>query len=193
MFIRLPSATATAMLLLASFAIADTPAPPLTDVARANALSQQLGSRLKAALEAALQQGGPMAAITVCRDQAQVIAAEVSRDSGWTVGRTALRVRNPANAPDAWERQILEGFTLAAEDGASVAGLSFHETTGNGDQRRWRYMKAIPTGPVCAACHGSNVDPAVLETIRAAYPDDQATGFAPGSLRGAFTVSRPAP
>lgn len=191
MFMRLPSTAA--MLVMASLAIAETPTSPISDLARANALSQQLGGRLKAALEAAMQQGGPMAAVTVCRDQAGVIAGEVSRDSGWTVGRTALRVRNPANAPDAWERQILEGFALAAEDGANVAGLSFHETTGAGDQRRWRYMRAIPTGPVCAVCHGSNVDPALKEAIRAAYPDDQATGFAPGSLRGAFTISRPAP
>lgn len=188
---RLPSAAI--MLFMASFAMADGAAPPADDVARANALSQQLGGRLKAALETALQQGGPMAAITVCREQAQAIAAEVSHNSGWTVGRTALRVRNPANAPDDWERQILEGFAQAAEEGANVAGLSFHETTGNGEARRWRYMKAIPTAPVCTTCHGSNVDPALLDAIRAAYPDDQATGFAPGSLRGAFTVSRPAP
>lgn len=188
---RLPSVAV--LLFLAPFALADNAAPPADDIARASALTQQLGSRLKAALETALQQGGPTAAITVCRDQAGPIAAEVSRDSGWTVGRTALRVRNPANAPDAWERQILEGFAQAAEDGASVAGLSFHETTGSGETRRWRYMKAIPTGPVCTVCHGTNVDPGLMEAIRAAYPDDQATGFAPGALRGAFTVSRPAP
>lgn len=188
---RLPSAAA--LLCVASLAIAEAPVPPADDVARAQALSQQLGSRLKAALETALQQGGPMAAITVCRDQAQAMTAEVSRDSGWTVGRTALRVRNPANAPDAWERQILEGFAQAAEDGANVAGLSFHETTGSGEARRWRYMKAIPTGPVCTVCHGTHVDPGLMDAIRAAYPDDQATGFAPGALRGAFTVSRPAP
>lgn len=188
---RLPSAAV--LLFMAPFALADGMASPADDAARANALSQQLGGRLKAALEAALQQGGPMTAITVCRDQAQALTAEVSRDSGWTVGRTALRVRNPANAPDAWERQILEGFAQAAEEGANVAGLSFHETTGSGDARRWRYLKAIPTAPLCTTCHGSNVDPALQEAIRAAYPDDQATGFAPGSLRGAFTVSRPVP
>lgn len=181
------------MLLLPSFALAGDAAVSADDIARADALSRQLGSRLKTALESAMQQGGPLAAITVCRDQARAITTDISGNSEWTVGRTALRVRNPANAPDAWERQILEGFALAAEEGANVAGLSFHETTGSGDARRWRYMKAIATGPLCAVCHGSNIDPTLLEAIRAAYPDDQATGFAPGSLRGAFTVSRPVP
>ncbi|HQV42262.1 MAG: DUF3365 domain-containing protein [Moraxellaceae bacterium] len=189
MFIRL--SLAATLLLLANLAVAADVTPPTDDAARANALSQQLGERLKVALQAAIKQGGPMAAITVCRDEAGPIAADVSRESGWTVGRTALRVRNPANAPDAWERQILEGFAMAAEDGANVAGLSFQETTGSGEAQRWRYMKAIPTGPMCTACHGSNIDPALEEAIRASYPEDQATGFAPGSLRGAFTMSHP--
>ena len=165
MFIRL--SLAATLLLLANLAVAADVTPPTDDAARANALSQQLG------------------------DEAGPIAADVSRESGWTVGRTALRVRNPANAPDAWERQILEGFAMAAEDGANVAGLSFQETTGSGEAQRWRYMKAIPTGPMCTACHGSNIDPALEEAIRASYPEDQATGFAPGSLRGAFTMSHP--
>jgi len=52
-----------------------------------------------------------------------------------------------------------------------------------------RYMKAIPTGPQCVVCHGENVAPALAETIQRLYPDDQATGFAPGDLRGAFTVT----
>ena len=190
MFIRL--SLAATLLLLANLAVAGDAASPAEDIARANALSQQLGERLKVALQTAINQGGPMAAISVCRDEAGPIAAEISSVSGWTVGRTALRVRNPANAPDAWERQILEGFAMAAEDGANVAGLSFQETTGSGDARRWRYMKAIPTGPMCIVCHGSNIDPALAEAIRTSYPEDQATGFTPGSLRGAFTVSHPA-
>lgn len=182
------------LLLLAPLAMAETgTAVAADDAARANALAQQLGARLKTALETAMQQGGPMAAITVCRDQAQVIAADVSRDSGWTVRRTALRVRNHANAPDIWEQQVLASFANAAAQGADIGTLTAQATdsvAAGSEGRRWRYMKAIPTGQVCTVCHGSNIDPALAAAIKASYPEDQATGFAPGSLRGAFSVSR---
>lgn len=51
-------------------------------------------------------------------------------------------------------------------------------------------MKAIPTGGVCIACHGAELDPAIAQKINELYPDDQATGYKPGDIRGAFTISQ---
>ena len=56
--------------------------------------------------------------------------------------------------------------------------------------RTYRYMKAIPVGEVCLACHGSSLDPELKATIDGGYPEDRATGFALGELRGAFTVTK---
>lgn len=50
-------------------------------------------------------------------------------------------------------------------------------------------MKAIGTEEVCLTCHGAAIAPAVLEKIQALYPDDKATGFGLGDIRGAFSVS----
>ena len=52
------------------------------------------------------------------------------------------------------------------------------------------YVKAIPTGNLCVACHGSNIQPDLLAAIKALYPSDKATGFKVGDLRGAFVVKR---
>ncbi len=53
-------------------------------------------------------------------------------------------------------------------------------------------MKAIPmAAEPCAACHGTDVKPDVKSEIDKLYPQDQATGFKPGELRGAFTISMP--
>jgi len=41
---------------------------------------------------------------------------------------------------------------------------------------------------MCLACHGDNIAPEVTAAIRAHYPEDQATGFATGQLRGAFSI-----
>ena len=54
-----------------------------------------------------------------------------------------------------------------------------------------RVMKPIVTGAPCLACHGTQVEPQLARLIRERYPDDQATGFREGELRGAFTLRRP--
>ncbi len=38
-------------------------------------------------------------------------------------------------------------------------------------------------------CHGSSLQPELKAEILCLYPNDQATGFKPGELRGAFTVT----
>ena len=60
-------------------------------------------------------------------------------------------------------------------------------------QRELRYAKAIVTQQLCVTCHGKPEDiPApLMEKIRAEYPDDQATGYSVGKLRGAVVVTRP--
>ena len=56
-----------------------------------------------------------------------------------------------------------------------------------------RYMSAIVTQPLCLTCHGSEIAPEVAAEIARHYPEDQATGFAAGDLRGAFLIEWPAP
>ena len=54
-----------------------------------------------------------------------------------------------------------------------------------------RLMRGIATEPGCLACHGAQVAPAVRTAIAAHYPDDAATGFAVGDLRGGLWVEVP--
>jgi len=145
---------------------------------------------LKGELTAVLEGEGPIAALEVCRKKAPEIAAKRSRETGAQMGRTSLRTRNPANAPDPWEEGVLEDFERRAAAGEDPAGLERFEVVEEAGGKTFRYMKAIPTGEVCTICHGPDVAPAVLAKIREAYPEDRATGFRPGEIRGAFTFSR---
>ena len=113
-----------------------------------------------------------------------------SEAEGLVVARTALRVRNPDNAPDEWEQTQLERFSTALAAGASPRSLKALERveTGDGDHV-WRYMRPILTGGLCLQCHGDVLAPEVAAAIAERYPNDQATGFALSSLRGAFTVT----
>lgn len=167
---------------------APAPAPDLA--AEARGLAAELGTRLRAELQAAMQAGGPVNAINTCNEKALPIAVELGEKAGWEVGRTSLKVRNPDNAPDTWERTVLDSFTARVAAGESAAGLEQQATITVGDKRYFRFMKAIPTGEVCTVCHGTSVAPDIQARLHALYPDDRATGYKAGDLRGAFTLTR---
>ncbi|MDE0371530.1 MAG: DUF3365 domain-containing protein [Rhodospirillales bacterium] len=148
----------------------------------------QLGQQLSAALLTALGTDGPVEAIGVCSVEASPIAARLSEQAGARVGRTALRIRNPENAPDDAAREVMEAFArdLAAD---AAAPPEHFETRPDGSAR---YMSAIVAQPLCVTCHGTEIAPEVSAAIAEHYPADQATGFAVGELRGAFIVEWPA-
>lgn len=177
--------------LVPSMARAGDASPPEPELAAARAAVKDLGERLRAELVAALNTGGPAAALGVCRTIAPAIADEASSAHGLDVGRTALRVRNPDNAPDAFERRVLEEFLRRIDAGSDPATLEHSEVVTRNGEATVRYMKAIPTAAEpCLACHGSAIEHGLQAEILRLYPDDAATGFSAGELRGAFTVSR---
>jgi hypothetical protein len=69
--------------------------------------------------------------------------------------------------------------------------MAYAERVEANGTKTFRFMKAIPTAELCLACHGKDLAPEVAAEIAESYPDDQATGFALGDIRGAFTLSKP--
>jgi len=160
-------------------------------VAEANAIIKDFMTNLKGELKRALKQEGPVGAIAVCQQAAPAVTKSVAAKHDWQVGRTALRLRNPENAPDDWEREVLKEFIARREAGADPKKLSVTKVENRDDEATFRYMKAIPLAKKpCATCHGTNVDPDLRAEILDRYPQDEAVGFKPGEIRGAFTLSR---
>ena len=151
----------------------------------AGALQEQLMSSMAA--------GGPIAAIEVCKIAAPEIAAMASDAHGWSIRRTSLKLRNPANAPDPWELAMLRGFEARRAAGEDPVTLDHAEFVIGDGRRTFRYMKAIGTQPVCTVCHGTSIAPEVAAALDALYPDDRARGFEVGDIRGAFSITQPAP
>ncbi|MFW8601568.1 Tll0287-like domain-containing protein [Desulfobacterota bacterium M19] len=152
---------------------------------------KELGTNLKKALKQAMKEGGPARAIAVCNEKALRIADKISLERGWRIGRTSLKYRNPANAPDAWERSVLLQFARRRAAGENPAGMEFSEIVNKNGRQEFRYMKAIPTAAICLKCHGRHIAPAIEKEIHKLYPDDLATGFKLGDIRGAFTITEP--
>ncbi|MBS0003046.1 MAG: DUF3365 domain-containing protein [Thioalkalivibrio sp.] len=156
-------------------------------VASQEAIKEFAGT-LQGHLMEAMQQGGPTEAISVCQQVAPQIAEDISAETGWSVGRTSLKLRNPDNAPDEWERAVLEHFEARRAQGTPASELSYHETVQEGDEEVFRFMRAIPTGGACLTCHGSEVGGDIQHALERMYPEDQAVGYAEGDVRGAFTI-----
>ncbi|MEP1444687.1 MAG: DUF3365 domain-containing protein [Paraglaciecola sp.] len=146
---------------------------------------KQYSTELKAALLGAIQQGGLENAVEVCQSQAPQIAKNLSSD-GWQINRTSLKARNENNQPDAWETQMLMQLDKTYKE----IGKSKPVIVSKIEENTFRYMQAIPTGPLCLSCHGQSVAPELLEKIQQHYPTDLAVGFTLEDIRGAFTLSK---
>ena len=155
-------------------------------VTESRALVQTYGADLKAALETAIANGGPIEALDVCKDQAPLIASTLSRQSGANIERVSRRYRNPASAPEPWQVEVLEQFDSANDGDPSLSEHIEHVAGGT------RYMKAIRIQPVCLVCHGDVLSDDVRQALDEHYPHDRARNYALGDLRGAFSVSWPA-
>lgn len=179
------------LLLLVAAACGDR-APGEAEVAAARQRASDAAAKLMGALftelQAALAKGPPEQAIDVCADRAPAIARAIGEETGLSVRRTSLRARNAANAPDDWERAWLErasaGTAPAVDDAEVVRKGGGHEL---------RYVRVVRLAEMCTTCHGApeKIPPAVKEAVARRYPDDRATGFQPGDLRGVVSVRVP--
>jgi hypothetical protein len=154
--------------------------------------AQEFMQKLGAILKQQLETGGTESAITVCKQAAPALATEYSTN-GRVVKRVSLKPRNKAlGTPDEWETRKLESAEHALQSGQAISTIEFSEVRDEADGRWLRYLKAIPTQPMCLQCHGKpyQISDSVKAKLAAEYPDDQATGYGAGSIRGAVSIKQ---
>lgn len=152
-----------------------------------------LATGLAGALTRARQERGLVGALDFCSLEALELTQEIQdeHDGRLDLKRTTLRWRNPANAPDPREERILE--YLRRREGLSPDSVP-SQLTARGPEGTVRYYQVLRTAPMCLNCHGDipSLSPDVRELIRERYPDDRATGYQEGDVRGVIRVEMPA-
>jgi hypothetical protein len=159
----------------------------LFDEARKVAMT--LPPKLLVALQEEIARTGAEGAVSVCKDMAPKMAGEVSQQTGWKIKRVSLKARNDARAiPDAWEKAALEDFDKRAAAGEPPAKLEKGERIGN----EYRFVKALPVQGLCLSCHGptEQLSPAIKAVLGQHYPNDKATGYSEGQIRGVISVRK---
>lgn len=152
----------------------------------ARAHGAELLKPFKMNLKSALLDGmeaGPVEAIGACSTAAPSIAAGLSVD-GVVMGRSSHKLRNPENAPPHWLARHLDSFAEGQQQDPLVLEL---------EDGRYGYAEPITTQGMCLVCHGESLAPEIAMRIGEAYPEDLATGFSEGDVRGVFWVEFPEP
>ncbi len=153
------------------------PASEAVALARASEGMKAYGGALKSRLLEEMGKGDAAAAAAVCATDAPAIAAQVAQDKGVTVGRSTSKQRNPANHGPEW----VQARQAQAESQVKPDGLS---EVLDGEAR---VLKPIYIEGPCLSCHGP--PESIAESTRAflaeRYPEDAATGYSMGQLRGA--------
>lgn len=152
--------------------------------AAAHKIVGDFSRELKSELLAAVNSGGPAHAITVCSELAPAIANQFSHENQMLVRRVSDRNRNPNNIPDSLQAVLLERFRQS-DSLEEVIVWKDYDTL-----EVFAYHKPIWTGQLCLNCHGPHekLDEEVQQALAEKYPNDQATGFQDGDLRGMFVV-----
>lgn len=183
---------ALSSLILSHFAVADSYDENAKKATYRSAI-KELGSTLKSELMTAMKAGGPVKALGVCHTKVPEISTQISEKFGLNITRTSLKPRNANNAPAPWEELVLKQFEERRAAGENPKTLEYFEMIEKDGQRQIRYMKAIRTGAPCLTCHGSEIEPDIQDKLKELYPEDKATGFKAGDLRGAFSITETLP
>lgn len=147
---------------------------------------------LKSVLMKNLIEGGPLQAITVCSDTAQELTNIIGEKNNVVLRRVTFKPRNPKDTADAFESKVLSRWHDEMSEGKLDNETNYLEIMNIGDETYARYMQPIFIQGPCLTCHGGEnmISSEVKNLLKEKYPDDKATDYKPGDLRGAISIKK---
>ncbi len=144
----------------------------------AQAADRKLRQTLMGRVQEVMGEDGPAAAVDICHKEAIPITEDIADEFGVAIGRISDQPRNPDNTGEDWVWSMID--TAGGE-----ARMEANDT--------FRRITPIELADGCTTCHGQQDDipQEVAEIVSTHYPNDQATGYEPGDLRGWVWVEVP--
>ncbi len=148
---------------------------------------KMLGGALKKEVKAKMKEdpSGSLA-MGFCSQKAEEITKDVNKKipSYAHVRRTSLKVRNEANKPDSIDKVIMNEYQENIQKNTFKPNDIKVVNIGN----VYRVYKPLLTKKMCLKCHGENISNDIKAVIKNVYPNDKATGFKEGDLRGVIVA-----
>jgi hypothetical protein len=147
-------------------------------------LLQTLGKNMKAHMK----KGGPMDALNFCANKAYSLTESVNKKlkDGVSVKRISLKERSSINRAEADEAKVLKAMQTLKD--ANVV-LPKHMVQKVSKDVYKFYKPLVINKGVCLKCHGDIQNKNLKDAIAKRYPQDKATGYKMGDLRGAIVVT----
>lgn len=165
--------------------------PAEADIQAARKAAVTFDNRMKREITDRLERGeDPVAVYLAYADNVPVWGMEISNAAQIDFSRTAITVRNPANAPDAWEMRQMELFNFMADAGQDPEAFETAEIVQEGNETVFRWIRPLVMGEACLTCHGEGVSERIKLLLGQEYPLDDALGYSEGQLGGAYSVRK---
>jgi len=146
------------------------------------ALLQKLGGEVKTNM----QSHGPVKTLEFCSLNALSMTDQVALETGTRIKRLTLKERNPVNAAAGEDEKLLEKWEQMVKNGQTLPAYELTKTA-NGTMAY--YKPLLINNEACLKCHGDiAADSPLAKALKATYPEDKATGYKMGDLRGMIKV-----
>ncbi len=151
-------------------------------------LSYALGTKkvLGANLMGALQEKGPVEAVTFCNERAYPLTDSMSVVFNAKIKRVTDRPRNPSNTANERELKHMKTFqTLVLNNEKLVPVVEDLE-------EKVQFYYPIVTNDLCLKCHGNpktDVSLEVRNLLQEKYPNDKALGYGINEVRGIWSIT----
>lgn len=160
-------------------------------VDRAKVIANETFGVLSSNLQFAIQSGGLTNAVPFCAVVAPPLTRGVANKHGVSLRRFSHKARNLLGRANEVELSVLKSFqALLVNNTNPPPAFATNLIAGKATV----FAPIVIQNEVCLKCHGvpgREIHPDVHSVIRRHYPEDQATGFSAGQLRGAWRIDIP--
>ncbi|MFY9142527.1 Tll0287-like domain-containing protein [Sulfuricurvum sp.] len=156
-------------------------------VQKGSAVSALLVQKLGGELTTQMQSGGPIATLHFCSQNALALTNQIAQETQTSIKRVSILNRNPVNAATDEEKNLILQWEAMLHKKETLPPYELKKLS-NGQSVY--YKPIVINKEACLKCHGAiATDSPLGKAIKEAYPDDKATGYKMGDLRGMIAVT----
>jgi len=141
----------------------------------------------KSKIESIGQKEGLPSVVHFCNDNAQKLADSLGKIHKVEIRRTSHKLRNPDSKPNADQEAVINNYLQLQED----QNKQMEPVIMKDEQGYVHFYAPIKLKEKCLQCHGQvgkDIHDDVYKVIKEKYPQDKATGFKVGELRGIWDI-----
>lgn len=138
---------------------------------------------LSSELQNAMSDGGVENAVKYCNLKAMPITDSLAIKYNVEIRRTSDKIRNLSNKASAQELKTIANYKKSLLEGKQLK----HQVVSHNDE--YTFYAPILINDMCLKCHGNKSDISSYDVITNLYPNDLATGYKSGQVRGIWSIN----